>query len=90
MKGHNLYHEALAHINRSMKLISMENALDKNPRKSSQNYCNCDLWGNVCAHVHTHLSLIKLFLTFSNEAYAKEIKLDGLIIYSQHVFQTRS
>jgi hypothetical protein len=67
MKGHNLHQEAFAHINTSVKLISVENALDKNPRKSFTIIATAIFWENVYAYVHMYVFLIELFLTFDNK-----------------------
>lgn len=65
MKGHN--REELAHIKKSTKLISMENALDENSRKSFRITATVIFRGNVSAYVHMYAFLIELLLTFDNK-----------------------
>lgn len=45
MKGPNLHREVVAHTNKSPKLISMENALEENPRKSFRITATPVSWG---------------------------------------------
>lgn len=45
MKGPNLYHEAIAHINKFLKLISIENTLEENPKNSFGITAALIFWG---------------------------------------------
>lgn len=49
VKGWDLSYEALAHINKSMKLIATENALEENPRTSFR-IAKTVLFGGMSMH----------------------------------------